>query len=297
MVKLILDTDLGGDCDDAGALALLHNLLKQGKAECLAITTCSSAIYSATTIQYMNECFGRGNIPLGKNEAKPFLETANFHLYAEPLSEEYLENHGLPKIENAVRLLRRKLSENKNVTLVTIGMLNNIADLLRSEADDISPLNGIELVEKHVNALFAMGGNFEDLNHSEWNIACDVESARHVSENFPRPIVFSGFELGMKIYTGRRLGEKGKDNPFYKAYEIMCKAYKSDGVYRDSWDPITVYAAVETDTPYITKSEPLTVRFDEIGRVLMTDGGKDCYLKLCCSKDEMRDVLDDLMVL
>ena len=30
-VKLILDTDMSGDCDDAGALALLHALADRGR--------------------------------------------------------------------------------------------------------------------------------------------------------------------------------------------------------------------------------------------------------------------------
>lgn len=297
MVKLILDTDLGGDCDDAGALALLNNYINQSKVEVLAITTCSSAVYSATAIQYMNEVFGHGEIPLGRNETKPFLETFEWNRYAQPLAEEYLETHTPPVIDNAVRLIRRKLAENENVSLVTIGMLNNIADLLRSEPDDISDLSGVELVKKSVNALYAMCGNFEDLSHSEWNVVCDIESARYVSENFPCPIVYSGFELGMNIYTGKRLGEKGKDNPYYRAYKITCDFFKSANVFRDSWDPITVYAAVETDNPYLELSDPITVRFDEVGRVLMTPGGKDRYLKLACAKDEMAEILDELMVL
>lgn len=39
-VKIIFDTDIGGDCDDAGALALLHRLCDMGEAELLAVTHC-----------------------------------------------------------------------------------------------------------------------------------------------------------------------------------------------------------------------------------------------------------------
>ena len=296
MVKLILDTDLGGDCDDAGALALAHNLVNRGKAELLAVTTCSSAIFSATAVQYMNEAFGRGDIPVGRNETKPFLETFDFNRYAAPLAEEYLATHTLPKIENAVRLLRRTLANNDKVTIVTIGMLNNIADLLRSSPDDISPLAGVELVRERVDAMYSMAGDFGDLEHDEWNIACDVESARYVSENFPRPIVYSGFEVGKDIFTGRRLGENGKDNPFCKAYYVTSTAYRLGGILRDSWDPLTVYASVITDSPYLEMSEPMTVRFDGAGRVIMSQGGKDRYLKIRCTKDEMAEILDGFMV-
>ena len=37
-VRIIYDTDLGGDCDDAGTLAMLHRLCDLGEAELLAVT-------------------------------------------------------------------------------------------------------------------------------------------------------------------------------------------------------------------------------------------------------------------
>ena len=37
-VKIIFDTDIGGDCDDAGALALIHRLCDKGEVELLAVT-------------------------------------------------------------------------------------------------------------------------------------------------------------------------------------------------------------------------------------------------------------------
>ena len=42
-VKIIFDTDIGGDCDDAGALALIHRLCDKGEAELLAVTHCSNS--------------------------------------------------------------------------------------------------------------------------------------------------------------------------------------------------------------------------------------------------------------
>ena len=38
-IKIIFDTDIGGDCDDAGALALIHRLCDKGEAELLAVRT------------------------------------------------------------------------------------------------------------------------------------------------------------------------------------------------------------------------------------------------------------------
>ena len=38
-MKIIFDTDMAGDCDDAGALAVLNALADRGEAEILALVT------------------------------------------------------------------------------------------------------------------------------------------------------------------------------------------------------------------------------------------------------------------
>ena len=74
MVKIILDTDLGRDCDDVGALSLLHTMASDGDAKILAVTLCTSAISSLVTVQAINEWYKRPDIPIGKYDKKVFLE-------------------------------------------------------------------------------------------------------------------------------------------------------------------------------------------------------------------------------
>ena len=66
-VKLILDTDMSGDCDDAGALALLHALADQGECEILAtiINRKDLANASAAATSAINTWYGRPEIPIG----------------------------------------------------------------------------------------------------------------------------------------------------------------------------------------------------------------------------------------
>ena len=47
MRKYIFDTDLGADCDDCGAMAVLCDGVKQGIAEVVAVTHCTSEIFGA----------------------------------------------------------------------------------------------------------------------------------------------------------------------------------------------------------------------------------------------------------
>ncbi|MBL7135892.1 MAG: hypothetical protein ISS81_04775 [Candidatus Marinimicrobia bacterium] len=64
-VKLILDTDMCGDMDDVGALAILHAMANSGEVEILAV--CFNEVHEsgAAAIDAINTWYGRGNIPVG----------------------------------------------------------------------------------------------------------------------------------------------------------------------------------------------------------------------------------------
>ena len=65
-VKIIFDTDMGSDCDDVGALTLVHVYADQGKAEILGCIYSSGKIpYGVGIIDAINTYFGRPDIPVG----------------------------------------------------------------------------------------------------------------------------------------------------------------------------------------------------------------------------------------
>ena len=64
-VPIILDTDIGPDCDDAGAMAVLHVLANNNEAEILGIMCCTSSQWGAPCIDAINTYYGRGYLPVG----------------------------------------------------------------------------------------------------------------------------------------------------------------------------------------------------------------------------------------
>jgi hypothetical protein len=62
-----------------------------------------------------------------------------------------------------------------------------------------------------------------------------------VVENWPTRILFSGFEIGEKVITGKRLAATPAPNPVKRAYQLFHDSVASG---RPSWDLITVLAAV-----------------------------------------------------
>jgi hypothetical protein len=72
-VRLIFDTDMSGDCDDAGALALLHALADRGECELLATVVNRKDLTgaSAAATDAINTFYGRPNLSLGTDKQGP----------------------------------------------------------------------------------------------------------------------------------------------------------------------------------------------------------------------------------
>ena len=165
-VKIILDTDMGSDCDDAAALAILHELADGGKCELLAVTHCYQGKQLAGCIDAINRYYGRPDIPVGAflpGSGAPILED----FYAEQIHETF--PNGFSEGEECpetVKVLRQALSRagDGEVTMAVIGSLYSMVKLMESEPDEISPLTGRALVERKVSRTVIMGGRF----HEHW---------------------------------------------------------------------------------------------------------------------------------
>ena len=122
--------------------------------------------------------------------------------------------------------------------LISIGFLTNLADLLKSERDEISSSSGLELVRSKVGELVIMGGYYP----SGWEFnfgGGDPASTIHVINSWPRsvPITFSGGELGGNIYSGQNLAQHSPpDSPILAAYQWYVGRCST---VRESWDPLT----------------------------------------------------------
>lgn len=179
--KIILDTDMGPDCDDAGALAILHAMADLGEAELLAVTHCTSNPWGAGCIDAINIYYSRTGIPIGTLKVGNFLNEETYQTYnryiAEHYSNRYMDDSSVP---DAIDVLRRILAnqEDKSVTFVSIGPMINLQLLLESGPDSFSPLGGKALVGSKVNELVCMAGRFP--SGIEWNVQMHVHSAQAV---------------------------------------------------------------------------------------------------------------------
>ena len=210
-VKLIYDTDMGNDADDALALAIIHNMVERGKCDFLGITLTKSDLWAARYCKAFNMQYGRPDIPIGLvNDGVTKGPGKYLQRVLELKNEDGSAMFPFPEgwePEDSVVLLRKLLAAapDHSVVIAQVGFSTNLARLLDTPADDISPLTGRELAEKKVRLVSAMFGAFTFQNdqrfvkHKEYNVVTDCPAAQKFTKEWPTPIVFSGFELGVDV--------------------------------------------------------------------------------------------------
>ena len=259
-IRIILDTDFGPDCDDAGSLALLHILSRKKPVQTLAITNCTSNPYANGAIDVLNKAFGVEDIPIGMYDKPGFLWEPGYEKYNKYLCQNY-ENRfkdSPEAVPGAYELLidTLKAAADKSITFVAIGPLNNCADLIRTP-------EGRQLVAEKVDVMITMSCGFKNV---EWNVEMDIPSAREVFADWPTPILATPAETGNEIITGRNFYSLGSDHPLVKSYELYIGENYREG--RPSWDLTAVWAAIMGPEPFFTITEPYNVSLSEKGETI-----------------------------
>ena len=256
-MKIIFDTDMGSDCDDAGALALLHAYADAGKAEILGCIYSSGKVpYGAAIIEAINIYHGRHGIPIGAYHGDDIGDSVD-KMGTEKLAKDTSAFHHSiihnQDAEESTRLTRKLLAAQKDrsVTYITVGHTKGLYDLVVSKPDDISPLNGVELVQQKIERWIALGAlraNNEDHYFTkDWNFFFNGTApfTKYLVENFPAPVLY--INGGSDVMTGKSLKFTPPGNIVRTAYRDWLWNYdkKTLDDQRPSWDLVAVYFAVE----------------------------------------------------
>ena len=298
-VKLIFDTDIGSDIDDAFALGLIHALANRGVCELIGVTTTNATPATADYVAAVNANYGRPDIPVGLGKGieadwyltAPVAQKNDKGELAYPVPEGF-------RAQEAVPLLRKLLAsaEDRSIVIVQVGGSCNLAALLDTPGDDISPMTGRELAEKKVRLVSVMGGAFavdhtaeNYRTHREWNIVCSIPDAQKFVREWPGEIVFSGFEIGDRIRmvpTNLKRDYSGRSRILHDSFGYWTAALTTEGFDhpRPTWDLTAVLFVLrpEEGRGYYTLSEPGDVDFDDNGVTLFTpnpNGKRRCYLQ------------------
>ena len=144
--RIIFDTDLGNDIDDALALGMLHSLQSRGESVLLATTSTKDHPKSAILLDAINTFYDRPDIPIGAVSLGETQDEGRFLQIVDRKDDTGFHfPRDLEKAADAVDLLRATLAgeEDGAVVLVQVGFFTNLRRLLESGPDDNSPLDGI----------------------------------------------------------------------------------------------------------------------------------------------------------
>lgn len=283
-VPVIFDTDMGNDIDDALALSMLHALESRKESHLLAVTITKDHPKTVPFIEIINNLYGRKNIPIGMLKDGMTKEEGKFlgAVVDQKLPNGKFAYPRSGKSEEAISLLRRVLSQAQDgsVVMIQVGFSTNLARLLDSSPDKFSSLNGMDLVRKKCKLMSIMAGQFPPAKNAEYNVRIDIPAAKKLYANWPTPIVFSGFEIGLAMkFPASRIESDFSwvpKNPIVEAY----RAYMKMPYDRPTWDLTSVLYAIRPDHGYFSLSPAGEVTVDDAGHTPFkeTPTGKHRYL-------------------
>lgn len=281
MTKILLDTDIGTDVDDAVALAYL---LAHPDCELLGITTVTGeADKRASLASILCKAAGKeipiypgADQPMQGKQKQPVAQQAAV-LPKWPHETDFPLNQAVDFLANTIR------SYPGEITLLTIGPLTNIG-MLFSTYPDVSEL---------LSALVIMGGNFDETGPEagriEWNFAADLTATEIV---YKAPVKLHrslGVNVTQQVMMGAGQVRERFTAPLLRPVMDMAeiwfeKFYKSITFH----DPL---AAATIFEPHLCSYQPGKVVVDnpeKPGMPIWQPGGADAPHQVAMTVDATR---------
>lgn len=220
--KVIIDTDPG--IDDALALILAN---ASEDLEILGITIAAGNVDSencAKNALDILHLMGDDKTPVYYGSKKPLTREASDAREthgSNGIGNYKLEDSGRVALKGAVDFIADTLRNNDDVSIISIGPLTNIANLIKKYPEEA----------KKINELVMMGGNYQAPGNcspvAEFNVWYDPESAKMVFDQLNRPITMVGLDVTRKVLLTPNYTEliKKFDNKISDAITGMVQFY------------------------------------------------------------------------
>jgi inosine-uridine nucleoside N-ribohydrolase len=265
----------------------------------------STEEYAVSAIDAVNRFYNHPYIPIGTRKGDTYFESWN---YTKQIADNFYHEFDFSSVADATVLYREILSksQDKSITIVTVGPLKNIENLIKSQADSISGLSGKELIDQKVKEFVIMGGQFPQ-GDKEWNFDGEMHGVtRFVIQNISTPITFSGFELGLAIKTGEVFNHIDPKTPLYigslhfsKNAPWVKEDFNGKILNSSTYDQTAVLYAVRKGIGvYWEKVENGICLPDDTGGNTWVEAtsSNHSYLKLRMDKEELATLLESLML-
>ena len=232
MEKIIIDTDIGDDIDDALAIAFALN---SSEVDLIGVTTVLRDVDKrAKMAKNLLHMAGRDDIPVYRGIGTPLVHKVDLlHVppQYDPAMEAYDYNHDADAVDFMAETIRRYPGE---ISLVPIGPLTNIAVLLIKNPDLRTKIKGIHL----------MGGAYYNF-YNEYNIEKDPEAAKFLFDS-DISITAIGLDVTTKCILSQEYFDKfeNSNDAFIKFMMALITAWRKavPWKYPCLHDPLAVYS-------------------------------------------------------
>ena len=257
MPLIILDTDIGSSTDDLFAMEMLYRYEEHGRCRILGMVVDREGEQNAVYTDVMNTYFGHGDVPIGLvrdgiDSPKVWIDYAHV--------ADIKDTNGLPMFKRSVadystlpdgwQLYRKLLAAqpDHSVSIVCTGFVTCLAQLLQSEGDEYSSLNGVELVRKKVKCIYLQGGVFGEAEEPDFNFAQGANFAQEFFSLWPTDVdmVFSPMEPGQAVeYTPEQVISDVSWTDVHPIKQVYMNCNCNTG--QRMWDVMPTVQAVEGD--------------------------------------------------
>jgi inosine-uridine nucleoside N-ribohydrolase len=254
VMKVILDTDLGDDIDDAWALAFV---IAHKNFDPLGITVAhGNTPARAKMASKMLHLTGRGNIPVFTGRQTEQKEYSYQFTWAEDFTAQ--EPAKKKAADFIVETVRRNPSE---VTLIAVGPLQNIADALRKEPQLGKLVKRVVLMS---GCVYGTASKQEPI--AEWNVHSSVADAQLVyGAGLPLTIVPLDSTTHVKLSDAERERLQKYSSPLTFALEALYRLWLEKPQSRMTLHDQLAVAEAAAPARFFGKVETLPLWVDDKG--------------------------------
>ena len=294
---VILDTDIGSSTDDLFALEMLYRYEDEGRCRLLGVVVDREGERNAAFADVMNTYFGHGEVPVGLvcdgiKEPKVWIDYAHV--------ADTKDGEGQPMFRRTVadysslpdgwRLYRRLLAAqpDRSVSIVSVGFVTCLAQLLTSGADEYSSLSGVELVRRKVKCIYLQGGVFGEAVEPDFNFAQGITFAKTFFQLWPQEVdmVFSPMEAGQDVeYTPEQVIADVSWTDAHPIKQVYMQCNCDTG--QRMWDVMPVIQAVEGDALFSLSGRG-TVTFTDQALTIFTPSSTGRSAEGCSQGENCR---------
>jgi len=274
-MKVILDTDIGDDIDDAWALAFV---ISHKGFEPLGITVAHGNTPARAKIACkLLHVTGLDDIPVAVGR-----KTNNHWSYQFAWAEDFTAKKPIatPAAEFIVETIKRYPGE---VTLIAVGPLENVADALRKEPN----------LGKYVKRVVLMSGNIYGMagGHpaiAEYNVRASIPDSKVVyGAGLPLTIVPLDSTTYVQLRDDERERVRRYNSPLTRSLECLYRLWISSPRTRMTLHDQMAVAETASPGTFFNKKEKLPLIVDDKGYTRIDrEKGKPVYVCLEPKRDE-----------